>query len=194
MKTKIFLTTAWLVMIPLTLPAETVLEAGGEWKGAYSFDMKMIGLDDEEAFMFGGRGGWTYDSALFVGGALYVLITDVTKKEPVLYRERDYRLIYLGLLNEYDFLQERKLHSSFSCLVGIGTTGYWPNTHGNESSPSSDFVILEPALSAVVNVVPGYRIGLGLGYRLVHGVRLAGTSSTDLSGPSLTLSFRFGGE
>ncbi|UCD94774.1 MAG: hypothetical protein JSU69_01605 [Candidatus Zixiibacteriota bacterium] len=194
MKTRTFLMIACLVVVPLTIPAETLLDADGVWKGAYSIDMKMIELDDEEAFMLGGRGGWTYDSTLFVGGALYGLITDVPKKKPVLYRMRDYRLFYLGLLNEYEFHQERKIHSSISFLTGVGAIGYWPNTHGVESHTSSDFVIFETALHMVFNVVPGYRIGLGLGYRLVHGVKLAGTTSTDLSGPSLTLAFRFGGE
>jgi hypothetical protein len=194
MKTKAFLMTVFLVIIPLAIPAETLLDADGVWKGAYSIDMKMIELDDEEAFMLGGRGGWTYDSTLFLGGALYGLITDVSKKKPVLYRMRDYRLFYIGLLNEYEFDQQRKVHSSISFLTGVGFIGYWSDTYGDEPDISSDFVIFETALHVVFNVVPGYRIALGIGYRLVHGVKLAGTTNDDLTGPSLTLSFKMGGE
>jgi len=57
---------------------------------------------------------------------------------------------------------------------------------------SSAYFIFEPQLGMEINVVKVFRIELTAGYRFISGLELSRTKSSDLSGFSGGIAFKFG--
>ena len=54
------------------------------------------------------------------------------------------------------------------------------------------FIMIEPEARVLMNVIPGFRIGAGLSYRLANRVNLLGQTNGDLSGISANLILKIG--
>ncbi len=52
--------------------------------------------------------------------------------------------------------------------------------------------VLEPAVNAELNVTTWFRLNAGVSYRFVTGVTQVGLDNGDFSGPTATLTFKFG--
>ena len=62
----------------------------------------------------------------------------------------------------------------------------------NHTIETNEYFVFEPDLNLELNVTKFFRIGLGVGYRVVAGDDFKGYNYLDLSGVTGTLTFKFG--
>ena len=70
-------------------------------------------------------------------------------------------------------------------LIGGGGAD---NGHRHRGHDVSGFFVAEPEARVTLNVLRPFRLGFGIGYRFVGG----GPSDFGLSGPTFSISFKFG--
>ncbi|RPI02095.1 MAG: hypothetical protein EHM64_14620 [Ignavibacteriae bacterium] len=155
--------------------------------------LKMTNINGENAVMIGGRGGWIINHSFILGGAGYGVVSDVKAKVT----DGIYQYIemgYGGLDLEYIASSNDLVHLSIGVLVGGGGIGYKLNEMDgfNSSNDKNAFFVLEPSVSANLNVTTYFRIAAGASYRYVSGLKSALSTNGDLSGPSANLTLKFG--
>jgi hypothetical protein len=182
-----------------TLRAEETLfsdiESGG-WGGP---SITVTSISGHSAFCFGGRGGWTINHTLTLGGAGMGMVTDIMSDRPGVDSGCSLTFGYGGGLIEVALMSDRVVHPTISLLIGAGGVGYRYGyayaTDGGMSQYnglSRTVFVLEPGVSVELNLVHFMRIAMGATYRLVTGVDLAGYANKDFSGISGAVTFKFG--
>ncbi|MBN1465725.1 hypothetical protein JXA02_08200 [candidate division KSB1 bacterium] len=145
-------------------------------------------------------------NSLFVGGELYWLLNkkyllglgftglSTVVQAPAIFPVEGLVLVtnYGGLVLGYVHNSHKLIHLEAVCLGGIGQAFYRDKEYAATYNQNDTYIILEPAVSAVLNMTSAFRIGAGLSYRLAQKVDLIGLDDRDLSGLSLNLSFRVG--
>jgi hypothetical protein len=155
--------------------------------------LKVTSINGENAVMIGGRGGWIINHSLVLGGGGYGLVTEVKAKKTDSLRQY-VEMGYGGLEIEYITASNDLLHLSMGLLVGAGGIGY-KHTDNNDfmdSHKNNSFFVLEPSVSANLNVTHSFRIAAGVSYRYVSGLKSIVSTNADLSGPSAILTLKFG--
>lgn len=186
---------------------ETLFD-GQEFKsGGYgALEMKGVQLNGEWGFMLGGRGGWIINSMFSIGGGGYGLTSThrTTYKEPSDTGKDTYlRLGYGGVFLEYTNSSSSLAHFTANTLIGWGSAAYsgeldeiFKDGDRKKSSNwiyrSSNFFVVEPGVTAELNIAKSFRIALGASYRLVSGLDLPVTKNSDLSGLSVNMAFKIG--
>jgi hypothetical protein len=114
---------------------------------------------------------------------------------------------YGGLLLEYIYNSNEIFHFTGSLLIGGGHLAYNNEPismrHNNNyimydgynyefDKKSTDFFVLEPAVSLELNVTKWFRIDAGVSYRIVSGVDMPQTTNSQVSGLSGNLILKFG--
>jgi hypothetical protein len=155
--------------------------------------LKITNINSENAVMVGGRCGWIINHSFVLGGGGYGLVTDVNAKVT----DSIHQFIemgYGGLEIEYIPSSNDLLHLSVGLLVGGGGIGYKreDNDVFNASHKNNSFFVLEPSVNANLNVTHSFRIDAGVTYRYVSGLKSVVSTNADLSGPSATITFKFG--
>ncbi len=141
----------------------------------------------------GGRGGWLINHTFVIGGGGYGLVNDVKVNNVMFGNEQAYlNFGYGGLHLEYIGNPNKLIHYSIQALVGGGGVEYRRRMGGSEGDMSDGVFVLEPGLSAELNVSPFFRIGAGVSYRYVSGVQTLGLTDKDLSGANGFLTLKFG--
>lgn len=161
--------------------------------------IKFSSMNEEDALLFGVRGGWILNlegghSFVFGGGA-YGVMNDVAATgithdgQPVLLG-----LDYGGLELAYVNRALRLVHVSVQTLVGMGGIDYRDVEDGfqGEGDEGDGFLVVEPGVHVMLNVIPYLRLGGGVSYRLVDGVSLPGARDADLSGVSSVVTLQLG--
>ncbi|MDQ1267322.1 MAG: hypothetical protein QG635_2476, partial [Bacteroidota bacterium] len=99
-----------------------------------------------------------------------------------------------GVYVEYINSTKSALHFTVGGLIGGGSTSANGSGFDRGISESSPFFVIEPALSAEINMTRFVRIAAGASYRVILGADMDDDvfKSTDLSGPSVNLTFKFG--
>lgn len=178
---------------------QTLLKSdeGGGGFGAAVF--KYTSIKDQGAIMFGGRGGWVINHSLLIGGGIYSIVSKVDAQEGVLPLEGPLNvdLSYFGLETEYIIKPADLWHFTTYIFVGAGSTRYVKDVgsvfKSSEQSGESDIVfVTEPAVNVELNITNWFHVNTGLSYRLVTGVNQPGLESSDFSGITGTLAFKFG--
>lgn len=194
---------------------ETIFGSDGFTNGGFgAFEMKPGSINGKAGLFLGGRGGWIINHVVSIGGGGYGL---VTKPEIGRFTANgadttlSLNFGYGGLIFEYTNNSFKALHFTVNTLIGAGSASYkqinsldadmendneWDNKLG-----SSTFFVVEPSITAEINVLSYFRVAIGASYRFVSGVDLAHyvgnsavvkTSAKDLSGFNGVISFKFG--
>jgi hypothetical protein len=166
--------------------------------------VKFTRVKGEFGVLVGGRGGWIINHTLSIGGGGYGLVNPIStdpKKIPVLlpFTEPMLSMGYGGFELEYVNHSGKVAHSTLTLLVGAGGVGYqernntdwdWDDDHRHPAWDS--FFIAEPGLNVELNMTRFFRIDAGASYRFVSGVEKYGLVTSDVAGPSINLTFKFG--
>lgn len=183
---------------------QTLFESGSYKSGGYGApEVKFTNVNDKFGVLVGGRGAWILNSTFAIGGAGYGLVTShsisdyFTREDTVAYLRTGYGGLYLSYINSSSEL----VHFTINTLIGAGGASYTSsisdllndnNRHDSKVYESSAYFIFEPQLGMEINVVKVFRIELTAGYRFISGLELSRTKSSDLSGFSGGIAFKFG--
>lgn len=161
--------------------------------------VKFSSMNGENAQLWGVRGGWILNlergHTFVFGGGAYGVVNDVAASgvtsggEPVLLG-----VDYGGLEAAYVNRVFRWVHVSAQTLIGMGGIDYRDGEDDflAENEKGDGFVVVEPGLHVTLNVASFLRLGGGVSYRLVHGVRLSGARDDDLSGVTGVVALQLG--
>ena len=195
---------------------ETLFGSDGFTNGGFgAFEMKPGAIGGSKVGLFlGGRGGWIINHVFSIGGGGYGLVT-----KPELHKftvgnvdtTLSLQMGYGGLVFEYTYNPQKAFHFTVNTLIGAGGVSYVQINDKNKDNDSeynwdnnlgkSTFFVVEPSITAELNVLTYFRIAIGASYRFVSGVDLthysnntavATTTSKDLSGFNGVISFKFG--
>ncbi len=204
MKTHIALLVFFLVPVFCLTPSTTLAqECGSTINGSVSHGgfggpvLKFSSINNDPVLFIGGRGGWIInfrpDHAFVFGGGGYGLSTDVEIDDVMLSGEPVYlNMGYGGLELEYVNRTRNLVHFSVYTLIGAGGADYSEAVQNLEDQNGDTFFVIEPGISAFLNVASFFRIGAGVSYRFINGINLDGVSDSDVSGTSAVLTFKFG--
>jgi hypothetical protein len=151
--------------------------------------IKVSKIKGETAILMGGYGGWLINHSFLVGGGFFGLTNEI--EAPIAGEKYYYDLGYTGLVLEYINSSHKLVHYSVGTLIGAGEVEYDSKISKIDYDRDSIFV-LEPWINWELNISSSFRLGFGVSYRYVDGVRLEGTSEEDLSGATANLTLKFG--
>ena len=159
-------------------------------------------FNGEHAVFAGAYGGWMINHKLMIGLGGYGLATNHrgVGLNAQTQQKNYWQMGYGGLMVEYTFFGNDVVHFTANTLLGGGIV---KNGHGRGTIPengsdelkdidASGFYVVQPSVSAEVNVTNWFRVGLGAGYRYVAGVDQQGISNSKMSAPTANLSLKFG--
>ncbi len=134
--------------------------------------------------------------AVGVGG--YVLVNSKTWDISAADAGPRITMSYGGFEIEGIINSDKIIHFTIHALIGYGAVDYLDEDYLKEFSldtwKSADaFFVAEPAFNVDINVTTFFRLGVGVSYRYVSGVELAGITNEDISGINGNLIFKFGG-
>lgn len=181
---------------------ETLLDIGEIEHGGYgALVINFTNVKNDFGVMVGAYGGWLINHSFLIGGGGFGLANNIkapTEAQPNGAATSTENLLYLkegygGLVLEYIFNSNKLFHYNIQTLIGGGGLTYsLKNQYDVAADKNSPFFVWEIGANAEFNVVTYFRLCIGGKYRLVSGVDMVGISDSDLSGPNLALTFKFG--
>ncbi|HEY8344675.1 MAG TPA: hypothetical protein VIL66_05700 [Bacillota bacterium] len=187
-----FLAIALLIFLGAgqALAADEVLIGDDTENGGYGGPVvKFSQIHGETAVFWGAYGGWLINHTFLIGGGAFGLTSEIAA--PFTSEKLYYDLGYAGLVLEYINNSHKLVHYTVGALIGIGTVGYDSQDSKRVYADDTIFV-LEPGIGLELNITTSFRANLGLSYLHIDGVKLEGTKAEDLSGATVSLSFKFG--
>ena len=169
---------------------QTLFAFDSKITGYGSLDAKFTQLNSKDAVIIGGHGGVIFNSYFYFGLGAYGLVT--TNRFPGDFPEEslDMHMGYTGLMMGFNIMPKKVVHFSVPLFLGAGNIEL---EHNNIFVENSAFLVFEPGLQLEVNVVHFMKIGLGAGYRMVHGTNLRNDiTDDDLTYWSANFSLVFG--
>ena len=172
---------------------ETLISGPVDHGGFGGPSIKVADINGKTAFLMGGYGGWFINHAFMIGGGGYGMVNDLKAPFEVDGKTLYYELGYGGLMFEYVDNSHRLFHFTVNTLVGAGELSYRSKNDAIFEKYADDtFFVLEPSFNVELNVTTHFRVGLGVSYRYIDGLDIAGTTEEELSGVSANLNFKFG--
>ncbi|UCD37860.1 MAG: hypothetical protein JSW54_13735 [Fidelibacterota bacterium] len=156
--------------------------------------LQLTQIDDQTGVLIGGHGGWIINHVVYVGGGGVGLANEIevsSAADSLPYLNLGYGGLELGVI----LASNKLVHFTVSSLIGGGGVNYRGTSwDGDYQAGTIDdaFFVLEPALHLELNVTKNMRVALGGSYRYVSGIDLEGLSDSMISGPSASLTFKFG--
>jgi len=178
MKSNIFLFIVVLLMFTLSsLSAQTTTDKGDEIKtifgsersrggyGAFSFGYTQI--NDNNTYIFGGRGAAIFNHYLAVGGAAYGFFNINTYLDDNLYTG----LVggYGGLLLEPIIFAKFPAHLSLPMILGGGVV----SRYVEDIFATTGYFIFVPGAELEFNVSRRFRMALGVDYRITSNIEFS---------------------
>lgn len=166
--------------------------------GAITFGFSQI--NDEDAWLVGGRGAWIINHSFALGIAGYGFANDIYLDE-VIDGNDNLSLVggYGGLLFEPIFFSREAVHFTVPILVGAGGISeapeyYWQQDHywDDRVLDTDAYFVIEPGLEVEVNLTRFMRFGAGAAYRYTSEIDLPHTDADVLDGFSGYFSLKFG--
>ena len=196
MKKLAFLFSLYMITIAPVLAQDNVslIDRNDGYRGFGGVVFKGTEVNDESVLLIGGRGGVILNNQFVIGAGFYRLAGEIEAPDVAqtsLNQRIDLDMDYVGLDLEYVFAPHRSIHFSIQTLIGTGRAQYW---RGDDTVLVEDGIfVLEPGVDVVLTITSFFRIGLGTSYRSISDIdRLEGLESSNLSGPSANLTFKFG--
>ena len=149
-----------------TIFGSTKVEHGGY--GA--FTLKYGTIDNVNATIVGGRGGWILNHKLAFGFGAYGLYSD--KKSIVADFEYNYTGGYGGFIVEPIFFSNKIVHFSAPIMFGGGWVGRLQKVDNSYQVMYKDlaFLVVEPGLEIDLNITRKFRIALGAYYSIANDI------------------------
>lgn len=183
-----------IVLVLLSIPGmgqQKTLVSGDIDHGGYGGpELKLTALNGESELLVGGRGGWIIDHTFVIGGGGYGLTTEIPMSDSTLLN-----FGYGGLDLEFIVKSDELIHFTVGTLIGAGGTGLRNrilDENFTEEFETDPFFVLEPRITAELNVTDFFRIGIGVSYRYISGVDKFNLSESELSGISGIFVCKFG--
>jgi hypothetical protein len=166
----------------------TVLGKGrAKISGAYGVaSQKFSSIDNQVANLIGGYGGVHFNHKWMIGAGAYTLLNGRTinfENDPNTNRQ----LTYIGLITEYIHHSQKAFHLTGNLLAGAAIMGEQKKleTNGSYTLSSRGSVVIEPSLSAEVNLARWFRVATGVSYRFIANEKV-------YSAPAASISLKFG--
>lgn len=173
----------------------------GIWGG---LSTQFTSIGDNDAVMFGAKGGIIMNSSLTVGIAGFGLsgyLNDLWY--PNLDNGKGAYLDggYGGLFIEPVIAPNLPVHISLPIIIGAGGVGYtksevydWndPYYYHDSYVDLSPFFVIEPGIELEMNLMRFVKFGAGVSYRYTKGLNLMETSKTILNGYSAGFTLKLG--
>ena len=133
-------------------------------------------MNGEDAIIIGGHGGIIFNSYFYFGLGAYGQVTNNQFAGSFPEEELNMHIGYTGMMMGFNVMPKKVVHFSVPIFVGVGNLELEKDDIFEENSA---FLLFEPGLQVEVNVLQFMKIGLGVGYRLVHGTNLRNDISDD---------------
>lgn len=190
---KRLLLAAWMALLcgSSVSAQESLFDGNIEHGGFGAFTTKITAINGSASVLTGGWGAWLINHKLALGGVWYNTLSSDNIADSM---EMD--VDYGGFMAEYIFDSQSLLHYSAQLAIGGGSLDFSRPAVGNTDNNSADdvFFFVEPGISAELNVLSFMRAQLGASYRFVSGVgnNNAGITNSDIGGPALNITLKFG--
>ncbi|NOQ27666.1 MAG: outer membrane beta-barrel protein [Bacteroidales bacterium] len=168
--------------------------------GYISPEIKVGNVNEDVSLFVGGRLGMILNDHFTLGIAGYGLANNSNFKDlDPLSLNPDLRINmgYGGLLMEYTFFSNKKIHFSIPVVVGAAgiyiyedDNNYFYNNY-DDIENSAAFVV-EPGVNIEFNLFKFLKLDLGASYRIVTQTSLVYLEDEDLSDLSINATFKFG--
>ncbi len=151
-----------------------------------------FGPENESSLIAGAQGGWIIDRRFVLGAAVYGLSTQV--KAPELREIAGLVTVfnYGGLFLSYIHRSYSLVHGEATLILGGGQAFYRNPEYRLDRTKSDAFIVIEPGINAVLNILTGVRAGIGLSYRMVQRFNLQGMTAGDVAGANLNVVLQLG--
>ncbi|MBD3289817.1 hypothetical protein GF337_13505 [candidate division KSB1 bacterium] len=172
---------------------ETLI-SGDIKSGGYGGPAVKIGqINGENGVFVGGQGGWIINHQFVLGGGGYGLTNDILIQGIDSPEDLYLNFGYGGLFLEYIIAPKRLIHFTVNSMIGAGGVSFRDKDYeGTDDYNNDSFFVLEPGVSAVLNLHKHVRITVGGNYRWISGVDMAGIGDSDLSGTTFEVRLKFG--
>lgn len=155
---------------------QTLFAFDSKITGYGSFDTKFTQLNNQDAVLIGGHGGVIFNSYFYFGLGAYGLVTSNRFPGDFPEESLNMHMGYTGLMMGFNIMPKKVVHFAVPLFLGAGNLEL---DHNNIFVENSAFLLFEPGLQLEVNVVQFMKIGLGVGYRMVHGTNLRNDITDD---------------
>ncbi len=160
--------------------------------GALETKSASIGPSATNSLLTSAQAGWILNRKYVIGLKIGGLASRV--KAPPLPQINGLILIqnYGGLYLSYVHNSPKLVHLEIGSLFGLGQVFYRDAEYRARYKQIDAYLIIEPGVAVILNIVPGFRLGGGLSYRYTDRVNLIGLTDADLSGISVNLIAKIG--
>ncbi|CAM4062365.1 MULTISPECIES: hypothetical protein [Flavobacterium] len=149
-------------------------------------------LDNDFSFFVGGKGGVAFNRKVLLGFEGYTLKSSNTSKDN---DSKELSFTYGGVFVGYVFDLGPKVQLVPTVLSAWGRIGEREVEADGDYvffKVTDDLFVLQPELELEINVIKGFKIGLGVNYRLSTGVDSRNYVNDDISGLGGSIAFKFG--
>ncbi|HIC16722.1 TPA: hypothetical protein EYO77_01270 [Candidatus Poribacteria bacterium] len=184
---------------------ETFLQEKLRVKGFGSPIVKMTQVHGEFDLIIGARGAVLLNRAFAIGIGAYSLASSIHVAET----KSNFEMEYAGLVLEFVFPPDKRVHLSANTLIGWGGLNnaadrnwmyyndydaYYGDDryYANHNPVDDSFMVIEPELDLELNMTTFFRLSLGVSYRYVSGVGLMPLTNADLKGLAAVFTFKVG--
>lgn len=164
-------------------------------------DIKITDLVEEKGLIAGGYAGVLVNRRYFLALAGYGITTNVEFQGTVAGEEKPLNLYggYGGMMIGAMVASKEVIHLTFPIFFGAGQMevsdkNFFANSPNDAefTIENSAFIVIEPGAQIEFNITENFRVGAGMSYRYITGSELDNLEDQDLSGSTISLSFRFG--
>ena len=155
-------------------------------------------IDEEDAFITGGRGAWIIGHSFAIGLGGYGFGNDLYLDNVSGSQEYSLEGGYGGLILEPIVLPKFPIHLSFPVLLGAGGVAYIKSTYWDEfdsdinTEDSDAFLVAEPCVELEMNLLKFVRVAIGASYRYTTYIHIVNENSNVLNGFNAGLTLKFG--
>lgn len=159
--------------------------------GGYgSPELRMTTVNGDFAILMGGRGGLIINHKWVIGGGGWSVKNNL-KLNQNSQNPTQLNMKYGGVFLAYIFSPDDPIHFGIDLLLGGGNVSI-KEIDSNREISLDRFFITEPGASVILTVSHYVRISLGANYRFISQANLENIGNSDLSGPALYGTIKFG--
>jgi hypothetical protein len=195
----VLLSTVFAALLVHAVPAraqdQTLLKGGAHSYGGFGGPIfRVTSVAGETMPLFGGGGALLIDRRFAIGGAGFGGTQRVGTRLATPDGRGEMDFGYGGLTLEVIARPSRLVHATMGVLLGGGSVSVWPDDLRPRNRRDSDdsFGVVEPQVTAELNVTRWFRMGASVAYRATIGAEVPRLVDDNLSGVSGGLVFRFG--
>lgn len=145
--------------------------------------LSITSLNGKANLLSGVRVAWLINHRIALGGGYYTLISP-HKIAAGGGKQMEMDMEYSAFTAEYIFSPQSLIHYTTQLSIGVGSVDFSTAGVVNSSTTEDFFFIVEPGVSAEMNLLPMLRLQAGVNYRIVSGVNnnSLGITNTNING------------